>query len=106
MISTFRGGGGYLTPPLVTLTGVGVLCNALQAELGDLAERDLQQLMEDLQWEIALCKLHAPLSISNQLPWGKPLWSSNYWEDEPEVTFPRGEGGIPWDQPPPTPALV
>ena len=40
----------------------------LQADLGDLTERNLWQLVEDLQWKIALCELHAPPAIGNQLP--------------------------------------
>ena len=77
-----------------------------QTELGDLTDRELQQLMEDPQQEIALCKLHAPPSNTQPTAWGKPSGSGNYQEDDLEVTFPR-EGG--WDPPgqlPPTPAPV
>ena len=46
--------------------GGGTLLH-LQAELGNLADQELHQLMEDLCQEIALCKLHAPPAILNQL---------------------------------------
>ena len=44
----------------------------LQADLGDLSDRELQQLMEDLQQEIALHELHTPPAICNQLPGVNP----------------------------------
>ena len=62
----------------------------LHAELGHLTDRELWQLVEDLQQEIALCELHAPASNPQPTPLGKPSGSSNYQEDDPEVTFPRG----------------
>ena len=77
-----------------------------KAEPRDLADREMQQLMEDLQQEIALCELHAPPSNPQSTPWGKPSGSGNYQEDDLEVTFPRGGGWDPPGQPPPTPAPV
>ena len=52
--------------------------------------------------------LQAACTSSNQqsAPWGKPSGSSNYQEDDLEVTFPRGGGWDPPGQPPPTPAPV
>ena len=38
----------------------------LQAELGNLTDQELHQLMEDLCQEIALHELHAPQAILNQ----------------------------------------
>ena len=67
----------------------------LQAELGNLADRELWQLVEDLQQEIALHKLHAPPSNPQPTPWGQPSGSGNFNEDDREVTFPRGKGGFP-----------
>ena len=39
----------------------------LQAELGNLADQELHQLLEDLCQEFTLCELHAPPAILNQL---------------------------------------
>ena len=80
---------------LVTLTWVGTLCVAFQAELDDLADQDLWQLMEDLCQEITLCELHAPPSNPQPTPWEEPSGSSNTNGDDPEVTFLRGEDGFP-----------
>ena len=74
----------------------------LQAELGDLTDRELWQLMEYLQQEIALCELHAPPSNLQPTPWGKPSGSGNYQKDDLEVTFPRGGSWGPLGQPSPT----
>ena len=76
----------------------------LQAELEDLTDQELWQLIEDLHQEITLCELHAPPSNPQPTPWGKPSGSSNFDEDDQEVTFPRGGGLVPLRQPSPTPA--
>ena len=76
----------------------------LQAELGNLTDQELQQLMEDLCQEITLCKLHAPPSNPQPTPWGEPSGSSNFNGDDQEVTFPRGGGWVPQRQP--SPALA
>ena len=85
--------------------GGGTL-QCLQAELGDLTDQELWQLMEDLHQEIALHKQHAPPSNPQPTPWGKPSGSSNFNEDDQEVTFPRGGGWVPPGQQSPTPGLV
>ena len=82
--------------------GGGTLCH-LQGELGDLADQELHQLMEDLHHEIALCKLHVPPSNPQPTPWGEPSGSSNLNRDDQEVTFPRGGGWVPQRQPSPSP---
>ena len=51
--------------------GGGTL-HCLQAEFGNLTDQELCQLMEDLQQEITLCKLHAPPSNPQPTPWGEP----------------------------------
>ena len=50
--------------------------------------QELWQLMEDLCQETALHEQHAPLSNPQLTPWGKPLGSGNFDEDDQEVTFP------------------
>ena len=41
-----------------------------QADLGDLADDELCQLMEDLCWEVALCELNASPRSPPLMPWG------------------------------------
>ena len=53
--------------------------------------------MEDLQWEIALCELHAPPAIGNQLPGVSPLGAVITGRMTQRSPFQEGEGGIPWD---------
>ena len=60
--------------------------------------------MEDLHKEIGLCEQHAPASNPQPTPWGETSGGSNFDEDDPEVTFPRGGGWVPLRQPSPTPA--
>ena len=69
----------------------------LQAELGDLIDQEPASTCGGSPSEIALCELHSPLSNPQQTPWGEPSGSGNLNGDEPEVTFPRGEGGFPRD---------
>ena len=73
----------------------GSTLHCLQAELGDLTDQELQQLMEDLHQEITLCELHAPPSNPQPTPWGEPSGSGNTNGDDQEVTFPRGGGWVP-----------
>ena len=76
----------------------------LQAELGDLANHELCQLVEDLHQEITLCELNAPpRSIPAPMPWGHPSGSRNAKEGDQEVTFPRGGGWVSPGQPSPSP---
>ena len=67
----------------------------LQAELGDLADQQLWQLLEDPHQEIALHKVHESPSNLQPNPWGEPSGSGNFDGDDQEVTFPRGEGVFP-----------
>ena len=89
---------------LVTLTRVGVHLQCLQAELGDLTDQELWQLMEDLHQEIALLWAACTPSNPQPTPWGEPSGSGNFDGDDQEVTFPRGGGWVPLRQPSPTPA--
>ena len=84
----------------------GVTQHCLQAELGNLTDQELQQLMEDLYQEITLCKLHASPSNPQPTPWEEPSGSGNLNGDDQEVTFPRGRGWVPPRQPSPDPVPV
>ena len=95
-----------INPPTGNSHQGGGTLQCLQAELGDLTDQELQQLMEDLQQKIALCELHAPPRNPQPTSWGKPSGSGNFDEDDQEVTFPRGGGWVPPRQPSPTPAPV
>ena len=53
------------TPPQQTPPTVGT--PHLQAELGDLANHKLHQLVEDLMQEIVQCKIHVPPAIPLQI---------------------------------------
>ena len=55
--------------------------------------------MEELCREIALCELNAPLRNPPQTPWGNPMGNGNPDVDDQEVTFPRGGGWVPPEQP-------
>ena len=77
----------------------------LQANLGDLTDGELWQLMEDLFQVVTLWELNAPPGTPTTL-WGKPVGNGDPDADDWEVTFPRGGGWAPPDQPfqPPAPA--
>ena len=77
--------------------------HCLQADLGNLTDQKLWQLMEDLHQEITLHKLHAPPN-PQPTPWGEPSGNGNLKGDDPEVTFPRGGRWVPLRQP--SPALA
>ena len=82
--------------------GGTTLCH-LQAELGDLADQELQQLMEDLHLEITLCELHTSPAFLNQLVGenfqGVVILMGMTWRS------PFQEGGwVPPRQPSPSPA--
>ena len=77
--------------------GGGTL-HCLQAELDNLADQGLHQLMEDLYQEITLHELHAPPSNPQPTPWGEPSGNGNLDGEDQEVTFPRG-GWVPPRQP-------
>ena len=83
------GDGEPHTPPQQTPPSGGTL-HHLQAELGDLNEHELRQLIEDLTQEIAQCKLTVPPSNPTPNEWICPLGSREPKEDDQEVTFPGG----------------
>ena len=64
----------------------------LQANLRDLTDDELWQLMEDLCWEVA--PRDPPPT-----PWGNPVGSGDLNVDDQVVTFPRGGGWEPVGQP-------
>ena len=66
-----------------------------QADLGDLADQELHQLMEDLHREVALHVLNEPPRSPPQTPWGNPAGSGDPDADDQEVTFPRGGWQVP-----------
>ena len=88
-----KGEGEPHTPPQQIPPSRGMLCH-LQAELGDLADHELHQLVEDLKQEIAQCKVNVPPSSPPPNTWVHPSESRNPKEDDQEVTFP---GGGRWD---------
>ena len=81
----------------------GGTLHCLQAELGNLTDHELHQLMEDLCQEITLCELHVPPRNPQPTPWGEPSGSGNPNGDDQEVTFPREGGWVPLRQPSPSP---
>ena len=69
----------------------------LQAELGDLTDQELWQLMDDLHQEIALCKQHAPPATLNQLPGVNPQGAVILMRMTRRLPSQEGEGAFPWD---------
>ena len=86
------------TPPQQTPPSGGTP-HHLQAELGDLDDHEMHQLMEDLTQEIAQHKIHMPPSNLPPNEWVCPLGSRDPKEDDWEVTFLEGEGGVQWGNP-------
>ena len=78
----------------------GNTLHLLQAELGDLVDQELWQLVVDLHQEIALHELHAPPSNPQPTPWEECSGSSKTNGNDQEVIFLRGEGGFPQDNHP------
>ena len=78
------------TPPQQTPPSGGTP-HHLQVELGDLADHELHQLMEDLMQESVQCEIHAPPSNPPPNEWVCQSGSREPEEDDQEVTFP-GEG--------------
>ena len=62
--------------------------------------------MEDLHSEVALWELNAPPRNSPPTPWENPFWNWDPDADDQEITFLRGVGWVPPEQPiqPPAPA--
>ena len=80
----------------------GKTLHHLQADLGNLTDHELLQLVEDPHQEITLCELNAPPRSPPPMPWGHPSGSGNPKEGDQEVTFPRGGGWVPLGQPSPS----
>ena len=89
------------TPPQQTPPSGGTL-HHLQGEIGDLANQELHQLIEDLIWEIAQHEIHMPPSGPPPNEWVCPSGSREPKEDDQEVTFPGGGRWGPLRQPMPS----
>ena len=66
----------------------------IHAQLGDLNDQELRQLVRDLSQEIVQCKSTEPPSYPPPRDWAHPLGNVVPEEDDREVTFPRG-GRVP-----------
>ena len=96
------GDGEPHTPPQQTPPSEGTL-HHLYAELGDLNDNELQQLIKDLLQEIVQCKLTVHPQQPPPNEWVCPLGSREPEEDDQEVTFPGGGRWGPSRQPTPVP---
>ena len=95
-----KGDGEPHTPPQQTPPSGGTpYC--LQADLSDLADHELQQLVEELHPEITQCGMNAPPSSPPPSKWACPSVSREPKEDDQEVTFPGGGRWGPLKQPTP-----
>ena len=83
------GDGEPHTPPYQTPPSEETPC-CLHAQLGDLNDSELYQLIKDLAQEIAQCKLIMPPSNPPPHDWAHSLGSREPEEDDREVTFPGG----------------
>ena len=90
------------TPPYQTPPSEETPCH-LHAQLGDLNDSELQQLVKDLTQEIAQCKLLVPPSNPPPHDWAHLLGSREPKEDDWEVTFPGGQRWGPERQTTPVP---
>ena len=84
-----KGDGELHTPPQQFPPSGGTV-HHLQVDLGDLANHELRQLVEELHQEITQCGMNAPLSSPPPSEWACPLGSREPKEDDQEVTFPGG----------------
>ena len=92
--------GRNLIHPLDNPHPGGETTHHLQAELGDLADHELHQLLEDLHQEVTLCEAECtPQKPSINALWGNPSrWAGILMQGDWEVTFPeRGRMGSPRD---------
>ena len=96
------GDGELHTPPQQTPPSEGTPCH-LYAQLGDLNDNELQQLIKDLLQEIVQCELTAPPQQPPPNEWVYPLGSREPKEDDQKVTFPGGGRWGPLRQPTPVP---
>ena len=76
-----------------------ILCH-LQVELGNLADHELHQLVEDLHQEITLCELNAPPRSPPPMPWGTHQGVRKLKMVTRRSPFQEGEGGFPQDNHP------
>ena len=84
------------TPPHQSPPSEETPC-CLHAQLGDLNDSELCQLIKDLSQEITQSRLTVPPSNPPPHDWVCPLGSREPEEDDQEVTFP---GGVQRDKPP------
>ena len=90
--------GELSTPPKQTPPSGGML-HCLQAELGDLADHELQQLMEELRQEIVLHDGNVPPSSPLQIH-GYAHWVVEIPRKMTRRSpFQEGEGGVPQGNP-------
>ena len=87
------GAGELHTPPYRTPPNEETLCR-IHAQLGDLNDHELRQLIRDLLLEIVQHESTVPPSYPPPRDWACPLGSSVPEEDDQEVTFPGG-GTVP-----------
>ena len=87
------GTGEAHTPPYRTPPNEEMPCH-IHAQLGDLNDDELRQLMRDLSQKIALRKLTVPPSYPPPRDWACPSSNVVPEEGDQEVTFPRG-GRVP-----------
>ena len=66
----------------------------IHAQLGDLNDQELRQLVRDLSQEIAQHKSTEPPSYPPPRDWARPSGNVVLEEDDREITFPRG-GRVP-----------
>ena len=96
------GDGELHTPPYQIPPSEETL-HHLHAQLGDLNDSELCQLIKDLTQEIAQCKLIVPPSNPPPPDWACLLGSREPKEDDQEVTFPGGGRWGPERQTTPVP---
>ena len=89
-------------PPQQAPPSEGTL-HHLHAELGDLDDNELWQLVKDLMQETMQCELTVPPSNPPPNDWVCPLGSRELEEDDQEVTFQGGGRWGPERQPTPVP---
>ena len=76
---------------LVTLTRVGILCDTSRQSLETCRSGTAATCGGSPSGDHTLQAAHPP-SNPQPTPWGKSSGSSNFDEDDQEVTFPRGGG--------------
>ena len=74
----------------------GETLHCLQAELGNLPDHELHQLVEDLHQEITLCELNAPPEALHQCLGDTHQGAGILKRVTRRSPFQEGEGGFPW----------